>query len=109
MTGVSKDFASVCKSVSHPLIDSVRFMQVCYQFWYVRVKGQIEYAMRKDGTIPSCRGEKFMNVVGIDVSKGKSTVAVLCPFGELVAKPFNVSHTSTELSRLADKLKSLEG
>lgn len=50
-----------------------------------------------------------MNVVGIDVSKGKSTVAVLRPFGELVVKPFNVSHTSTELSRLADKLKSLEG
>lgn len=50
-----------------------------------------------------------MNVVGIDVSKGKSTVAVLRPFGELVVKPFDVFHTSTELSRLADKLKSLEG
>ena len=50
-----------------------------------------------------------MNVVGIDVSKGKSTVAVLRPFGELVAKPFNVFHTSTELSQLAEKLKSLEG
>lgn len=50
-----------------------------------------------------------MNVVGIDVSKGKSTVAVLRPFGELVAKPFDVSHTSTELSGLAERLKSLEG
>lgn len=50
-----------------------------------------------------------MNVVGIDVSKGKSTIAVLRPFGDLVAKPFDVFHTSTELSCLADKLKSLEG
>lgn len=50
-----------------------------------------------------------MNIVGIDVSKGKSTVTVLRPFGELVAKPFDVSHTSTELSQLADRLKRLEG
>ena len=50
-----------------------------------------------------------MNVVGIDISKGNSMVAVLRPFGEVVDMPFKVSHTSTELSRLADKLKSLEG
>ena len=50
-----------------------------------------------------------MNVVGIDISKEKSMVAVLRPFGEVVDMPFNVPHTSTELSRLADKLKSLEG
>ena len=50
-----------------------------------------------------------MNVVGIDISKEKSMVAVLRPFGEVVEMPFNVLHTSTELSRLADKLKSLEG
>jgi len=31
-----------------------------------------------------------MNAVGIDVSKGKSTVAVLRPFGEVVASPFDV-------------------
>lgn len=31
-----------------------------------------------------------MNAVGIDVSKGKSTVAVLRPFGEVAASPFNV-------------------
>lgn len=30
-----------------------------------------------------------MNAVGIDVSKGKSTVAVLCPFGEMAASPFD--------------------
>ena len=50
-----------------------------------------------------------MNAVGIDVSKGKSMVSVLRPFGELVAKPFEVHHTSSELSELAKRLKSLEG
>ena len=30
-----------------------------------------------------------MNAVGIDVSKGKSTVAVLRPFGEIVVSPFD--------------------
>ncbi len=50
-----------------------------------------------------------MNAVGIDVSKGKSMVSVIRPFGELVAKPFEVRHTSSELSELAKQLKSLEG
>lgn len=50
-----------------------------------------------------------MNAVGIDVSKGKSIVSVIRPFGELVAKPFEVCHTSSELSGLAKRLKSLEG
>ena len=38
-----------------------------------------------------------MNAVGIDVSKGKSTVAIMRPFGEVVAEPFEVSHTDAEL------------
>ena len=50
-----------------------------------------------------------MNVVGIDVSKGKSMVAVLRPLGEVVTLPFNVFHTASELSLLALKLKRLEG
>ena len=50
-----------------------------------------------------------MNAVGIDVSKGKSMVAVVRPFGELVVKPYEVRHTSSELSELASSLKSLEG
>jgi transposase len=50
-----------------------------------------------------------MNAVGIDVSKGKSMVAVVRPFGELVAKPYEVRHSSSELSELASTLKSLEG
>ena len=50
-----------------------------------------------------------MNAVGIDVSKGKSTVVVLRPFGEVVAVPYDVEHTATELKKLADFLKSLPG
>ena len=50
-----------------------------------------------------------MNAVGIDVSKGKSTIAVMRPFGEIVAKPFEVRHTASELKQLTDYLKSLDG
>ena len=50
-----------------------------------------------------------MNAVGIDVSKGKSTVAIIRPFGEVVAIPFEVTHTATELQTLADLLKALPG
>ena len=50
-----------------------------------------------------------MNAVGIDVSKGKSMVAVMRPFGEVVFSPFEVSHTDKDLTDLAKKLKSLPG
>lgn len=50
-----------------------------------------------------------MNCVGIDVSKGKSMIAVMRPFGEVVLTPFEVQHTARELSELAKTLKSLVG
>ena len=50
-----------------------------------------------------------MNSVGIDISKGRSTVAVMRPFGEVVISPFEVRHTGSELSELARRLKSLDG
>ena len=50
-----------------------------------------------------------MNTVGIDVSKGKSMIAVMRPFGEVVVSPFEVRHTDSELSELAGLLKSLDG
>lgn len=50
-----------------------------------------------------------MNAVGIDVSKGKSTVVVMLPFGEIVVSPFEVTHSTCELSKPADLLKSLPG
>lgn len=50
-----------------------------------------------------------MNSVGIDISKGKSMIAVMRPFGEVVVSPFEVQHTDSELSELARQLKSLDG
>ena len=50
-----------------------------------------------------------MNSVGIDVSKGRSTVAAMRPFGEVVISPVEVHHTDSELSELAGLLKSLNG
>ena len=54
-------------------------------------------------------GGMIMNAVGIDVSKGKSMIAVMRPFGEVVVSPFEVQHTDSELSELAKLLKSLNG
>jgi transposase len=50
-----------------------------------------------------------MNAVGIDVSKGTSTVAIIRPFGEIIRKPFDVIHTPKELNELANLILSLEG
>jgi len=50
-----------------------------------------------------------MNAVGIDVSKGKSMIVVMRPFGEVVASPFEVIHTVSELKDLAQFLKNLDG
>ena len=49
------------------------------------------------------------NAVGIDVSKGKSTVAVLQPGGTVVRKPFDVSHSSSGLKSLTEYIKTLDG
>lgn len=50
-----------------------------------------------------------MNAVGIDVSKGKSMIAVMQPFGVVVASPYEIGHTERELKELAGFLKSLPG
>lgn len=42
--------------------------------------------------------------VGIDVSKGKSTVCILKPYGEIVSSPFEVTHTEKDLKELATML-----
>jgi len=54
-------------------------------------------------------GTSMYNAVGIDVSKGKSTVAVLQPGGTIIKKPFNVDHTSSGLKELSNYILSLEG
>jgi len=47
--------------------------------------------------------------IGIDVSKGKSVVAAMCPFGEVILPPCEFLHTSAELSALTDSLCLIGG
>ena len=46
--------------------------------------------------------------IGIDVSKEKSTVCVMRPFGEVVVLPFEISHTESDLSELARMINRLD-
>jgi len=50
-----------------------------------------------------------MNAVGIDVSKNKSMVAILRPYGEVVLSPFEVRHTTSDINSLIDLIKSVDG
>lgn len=50
-----------------------------------------------------------MNAVGIDVSKGKSMVAIMRPFGEIVSAPFEVQHTASGIQSLVDLIRSVDG
>ena len=51
--------------------------------------------------------EVQMISVGIDVSKEKSTICILKPYGEIVSRPFEVCHTEKELSELTSMLLRL--
>lgn len=46
--------------------------------------------------------------VGIDVSKEKSTVCAMRPFGEIVVMPFDINHTDSALSELMRMIKRLD-
>ena len=59
------------------------------------------------GNVTKSKGkEYFMISVGIDVSKGKSTVCFFKLGGEVLVTPFEVAHTKGELNELADKINS---
>ena len=47
-----------------------------------------------------------MNAVGIDVSKGKSMVAIMRPFGEIVSAPFEIKHTASDINSLVELINS---
>ena len=47
--------------------------------------------------------------VGIDVSKEKSTVCILKPYGEVVCKPFELQHSKKSLESLDELLRRLDG
>ena len=49
-----------------------------------------------------------MNAVGIDVSKGKSMVAIMRPFGEIVSTPFEIKHTASDIHSLVELINSVE-
>jgi transposase len=38
--------------------------------------------------------------VGINISKGKSTVCILKPYGEIICSPYEITHTDSDLSEL---------
>lgn len=50
-----------------------------------------------------------MYAVGVDVSKGKSTVAVLRSKTDMVMRPFDVAHDTQGLESLVEKLRGLDG
>jgi transposase len=50
-----------------------------------------------------------MNAVGIDISKGKSMVAVARPLGEIIAKPFEVIHSTSSINSFISYLHTLNG
>lgn len=50
-----------------------------------------------------------MYAVGVDVSKGKSTVAVLRSKSEVVMRSFNILHNAQELADLTERLNRPDG
>lgn len=45
--------------------------------------------------------------VGMDVSKGKSTVCIMKPGGEVLRKPFELTHTKEDIRTFAEFIRSL--
>ena len=42
--------------------------------------------------------------VGIDISKEKSMVCILKPYGEIIAEPYEIKHTDAELKLLVETI-----
>ena len=49
-----------------------------------------------------------MIAVGIDISKSKSTVAILDSYGAALVTPFNMAHTQPEMNALVSRLKAFD-
>ena len=47
--------------------------------------------------------------VGVDVSKGKSTICILKSYGEIVCSPFEVQHEEGAMEAFVDLLAKLDG
>lgn len=48
-----------------------------------------------------------MYSIGIDVSKGKSTVAIITIEGEVISEPFEIEHTKSGFDLILDKIKDI--
>jgi len=46
--------------------------------------------------------------VGIDVSKEKSTVCILKPYGEIIRSPYEITHTESQMAELVAMIKCLD-
>ncbi len=44
---------------------------------------------------------------GIDISKGKSTIAILSVAGEAIEEPFEINHDINGLNLLEEKIKDI--
>ena len=51
-------------------------------------------------------GGKNMYAVGIDVSKGKSTISIVTTEGELIEEPFEINHDQEGFDILLSKVKN---
>ena len=49
-----------------------------------------------------------MIAIGIDVSKGKSTVAAVGEGKKVIQKPYEVAHSKTELTKLIESIKKYD-
>ncbi len=47
--------------------------------------------------------------VGIDVSKEKSTVCILKPYGQVIASPYEIVHFESDIKRLVERIYALDG
>jgi hypothetical protein len=52
--------------------------------------------------------KQFGEVKCIDVSKEKSNVFILKPYGEILSSPFEILHTEKEMSELVTMLKRFD-
>ena len=56
-----------------------------------------------------CKGVSVMNAVGIDVSKGKSTVTIRRPGDVVIMPPRDIPHTQPQINALIKLIRSLDG
>ena len=48
-----------------------------------------------------------MTSIGIDVFKGKGTVCILKPYGEMVASPYKTLYTELKISALVSHIQTI--